>query len=244
MPIGRRSSLLNGLAVLIVLATLASIADTASSVNVGCTNNTQCGCHSQNCTLPTDGGMCVNGTCQCNVGYSGLNCTAQIGACCGVAFGAQGAEQGEAQADGCAGGPGVPCSNAVSLAACLQQNGTWAGPFTNCASGICDPTSTPTPTSTATSTPTQTATETQTPIPQGGGCVDTSQCAAGLSCNQVCCDQPCTAPGTSCVLPGQVGTCAAVPAAAAPAASHSGLLLMLGALLGVGAAALALRKRS
>ena len=92
----RRSRLLQGLAVLTVLCALASIADTASSVNVACTNNTVCGCLSQNCTLPTDRGMCVNGTCQCNFGYNGTTCAPQFGACCGVSVCAQGGQIGRA----------------------------------------------------------------------------------------------------------------------------------------------------
>jgi hypothetical protein len=59
----------------------------------------------------------------------------------------------------------------------------------------------------------------------------------------VCCDTPCNLPDQSCILPGQVGTCASIPPAPAPAASNGGLLVMLGALIAVAGAAFALKKR-
>jgi hypothetical protein len=103
---------------------------------------------------------------------------------------------------------------------------------------------TPCPTSTPTSTPTGTPTQTPTPIPQGGSCVaDPTNCAAGLFCaDGVCCDTPCDQPLQSCNLPGEVGTCSPVRASV-PAASHTGLLLIVAVLGGVGAVAL-LRRRS
>ena len=88
-----------------------------------------------------------------------------------------------------------------------------------------------TPTATATATATTTTTPTATPVAQGGACTDAAQCATGLFCSDdVCCDTACVGAGTSCDVPGQVGTCVTAPAAA-PAASPLALLVMLAALI-------------
>jgi hypothetical protein len=136
------------------------------------------------------------------------------------------------------------------------------GGVTECV--VIDPTQTSTPTSTATATATATATgtatttatasasatatgtasntPTATPVSQGGACSQVSQCSGGLFCSDgVCCDTACDQPLEQCNLPGQVGTCAS-SAAAAPAASATGLLAMLGVLTGAAFAALRWRR--
>jgi hypothetical protein len=78
------------------------------------------------------------------------------------------------------------------------------------------PTSTPTETPTNTPTATPTITPTATPVPAGGSCMNTAQCAPGLTCqNNIC---RATAP--------------------APATSPTGLLFILGALAAIGVLAL------
>jgi len=103
------------------------------------------------------------------------------------------------------------------------------------------PTATPTTTATSTPTVTRTATPTNTPVPQGGACATTSQCASGLSCaDSVCCNSACADPLMRCNLAGQVGTCAS-DAAAAPTLTPWGLLV--GSMLLAGIAGMALRRR-
>jgi hypothetical protein len=151
------------------------------------------------------------------------------GACCNVSL--------HASAGLVAGGlnVGVPCAE-LNASFCELLNGTYAGNGTTCASGICDAT----PTSTATAT--ATATETPTRAPQGADCATPSQCTTDFCADGVCCDTACTDPDQSCNQLGQVGVCAAV-ASPAPAASPTGLLLMIGALALVGLAAMYLRRR-
>jgi hypothetical protein len=106
-------------------------------------------------------------------------------------------------------------------------------------------TSTATATGTATSTSTATATATDTPtagpVPQGGACSTPSQCSTLNCADGVCCDTACDQPGEQCNLPGQVGTCANA-AAGAPAASNTGLLMMLGVLIGAAFVAMRVRR--
>ena len=45
----------------------------------------------------------------------------------------------------------------------------------------------------------------------GATCVQASECASGSCADSVCCDTACTAGCASCVLPGKLGTCTAVP---------------------------------
>ena len=262
MPKGRRTRLWNALAVVTVLGAVASLADRASFgglIIIGpsqCVTNADCSCTQPDCSAPGQGGFCVPinatlGVCQCNPGFGGANCSLTLGACCGASppilnmtnpFPANG---------------GVACRDLTELQ-CSFANGTsvtFAGNGTTCGSGICDPTHTPTETATATATATATRdgdsdattatpTQTATPVPQGGACTQASQCDPSLFCSrQVCCDTLCNLPGESCALPGQVGTCGAIPPAPAPAASQGGLLVMLGALIAVGCATLALRRR-
>jgi hypothetical protein len=114
--------------------------------------------------------------------------------------------------------------------ACEFVGGTFfAGGMCDPASGECQvpsqtPTSSPTmtptmPTATPSSTPTATPTmaPTSTRVPEGGSCMNTSQCAPAL----LCVDGVCTAPS--------------VPA---PATSRSGLLMALGVLVVIAAGSL------
>lgn len=102
-------------------------------------------------------------------------------------------------------------------------------------------TATSTATETATATATATSTPTGSPVPQGGACSDPSQCVTGFCADGVCCDTACDQPLQQCNLPGQVGACAST-AAPAPTASRTGLLLMLGVLVGAGLAAFRARR--
>jgi MYXO-CTERM domain-containing protein len=113
---------------------------------------------------------------------------------------------------------------------CTASNGSFFLGGT-CGSGNTCQAHTPTVTSTATATATASATPTRTPVPQGGECTDVSQCVTDLLCaDGVCCNTACDQPLEQCNLPGRGGMCAST-AAAAPAASSTGLLAMLGVLI-------------
>ena len=99
------------------------------------------------------------------------------------------------------------------------------------------PTDTPTATPTDTPTATPTATPTNTPRPDGAPCSDDDQCASVICVDDVCCDEPCTAPDQICNLAGSVGTCTNL-AAPAPTTSRTGLLIGLGILAAIAALAL------
>jgi hypothetical protein len=98
-----------------------------------------------------------------------------------------------------------------------------------------------TPTETPTVTTTATPTVTGTPVPQGGACATSSQCATGFCANGVCCDTACSGPLEQCNLPGRGGTCAST-AAPSPALTPWGL--MAASLVLAGVAAVALRRRT
>lgn len=153
-----------------------------------------------------------------------------------------------------------PCQSGVTEAACENSFGIFV-PGGACGPNGCQtatPTATPTgtptqtPTATPSNTPTQTPTvtptstptqtPTNTPRPNGDDCVDGTDCASGNCVDEVCCDTPCTEPGSTCNQPGNVGTCSPLTAQA-PAASPSGLVLVTITLLSVGAWAV-LRRRS
>jgi hypothetical protein len=223
---------LAGLAVITVLGTLLSLSQRADSGwnPVVCIDNADCGCtNDSNCTDPNQGGFCNNGSCVCNPGHVPPFCE-PLGACCGVNVNAHFA----------AAGVGPACTD-LTEAQCLQLNGSYQGDLTSCSTwDICDES---TPTATATATGTATSTPTNTPVPQGGDCMDVSQCAPGLFCSdEVCCDTACAGPLESCDQPGMEGTCSPI-AAQAPAASNTTLLLMLAVLLVVGGTTLAARRR-
>lgn len=118
---------------------------------------------------------------------------------------------------------------------------TVSSPPTASATSTATATATATATDTATATATVTNTPPATPVPQGGACTIASQCSTLNCADGVCCDTACDAPLEQCNLPGQVGTCATT-AAGAPAASTTGLLVMLGVLLGAAFVALRLRR--
>jgi hypothetical protein len=89
-----------------------------------------------------------------------------------------------------------------------------------------------------------TPTPTETPVPQGGGCTESAQCASGLTCaDEVCCDTPCDQPDEACDLPGRPGTCLSTVTAQAPAIAPGVLPIAVGVLTAVGAFALYLRRR-
>lgn len=92
------------------------------------------------------------------------------------------------------------------------------------------PTSTPTQTPTATATGTATATPA---IPDGGSCQTDPQCDSGFCVEGTCCNTICDQPNQTCVT----GTCAIAPAAA-PAASHRTLALIVVLLVAIGCFAL------
>jgi len=105
-------------------------------------------------------------------------------------------------------------------------------------------TNTATATSTATATNTQTNTPTATPtntgIPQGGACSTPAECATGFCVNGVCCNTACNPDFGRCDLPGQRGTCAGV----SPAPALTPRELAVAAVLLIGVAAFALRRRA
>ena len=96
-----------------------------------------------------------------------------------------------------------------------------------------------TPTATATGTPTATPTA----VPQGGSCINPTQCATGFCVTGVCCNSACTAPEDSCAVPGRQGECVPNVPAPVPALSERGLLLALASFVGVAALALARARR-
>ena len=120
------------------------------------------------------------------------------------------------------------CLPSVTALECLVAGTKWVEDGT-CAVDCAPPTPTPTETPTSTPTATATATATSTGIPNGGSCVDPADCMSGNCEDDVCCDTACDGPQESCNLPGNEGVCTAF-AAAAPAASHGGLLLLVAAL--------------
>src|SRR5262245_56291739 len=108
------------------------------------------------------------------------------------------------------------------------------------------PTSTPSSTSTATATSTATVTHTPTAsptnngIPIGGDCATPSVCASGFCVDGVCCNTACNPDFGRCDLPGQRGTCAGV----SPAPTLTPRALAIAAVLLLGVAAFALRRRA
>jgi hypothetical protein len=117
--------------------------------------------------------------------------------------------------------PSIACNGLMTQEECEEEFGGTFTPNAVCAgsTGPCNllpsPTATPsiTPTSTATNTAaaTQTPTRTSTPVPNGGECETSSQCASMVCENGVC------------------------TAVAAPALSPNALALALAFLLGLGA---------
>ena len=105
------------------------------------------------------------------------------------------------------------------------------------------PTQTPTATGTATATETRTATATPTPAANGDGCQSGTQCLSTFCVDGVCCDTACTGLNQSCAVPLNVGTCSQLPAAPAPTMSPIGLLIGVGLLLAVSAAAMVRGRR-
>jgi len=130
--------------------------------------------------------------------------------------------------------------NATSCQAGVPE--AFCGNSTFVAGGSCDgacapPTETPTASVTATATATASAAPTNTRAPDGGSCDDPLDCISGNCVNDVCCDTACDGPDQACNIPGRIGTCSSV-AAAAPAASHGALLGAVALLLGIGGLAL------
>ena len=116
--------------------------------------------------------------------------------------------------------------------------------------GFCDgtctgptetPTHTPVDTPTATPIDTPTATPTNTGIPSGGSCTESDLCASGFCADMGCCDTACDDPLQACNIPGHVGTCTTL-AAAAPATSTTGLMVAGLVLTAIGALAFARRR--
>ena len=118
---------------------------------------------------------------------------------------------------------------------------TATGTVTSTGTATSTATATATGTNTSTATSTPTATDTPTPIPQGGACTTPAQCATDFCVDDVCCVTASCPQAQSCNNPRNAGICSPDPIAPAPAASNTGLLVMLGVL--VGAAFVAMRMR-
>ena len=110
---------------------------------------------------------------------------------------------------------------------------TATGTVTNTATATSTGTVTHTPTNTPTATPTNTG------IPIGGDCATPSVCASGFCVDGVCCNTACNDAFGRCDLPGQRGTCAGI----SPAPALTPRALAIAAVLLLGVAAFALRRR-
>jgi hypothetical protein len=181
-----------------------------------------------NSTAPMCGGACPTGQ-GCRATRLGASCACIKLGCCTSA------------------GPDAVCLNNTGPSQCLNASEFVPGGFCGAQcmnpTATATPTETPTETPTATATPTSTVTPTHTPAPDGSGCADPIDCLSGNCVDDVCCDTACAQPAEACNVPGHVGACTSL-AAAAPAASHGTLLLMLGVLVAIGGAAvLRVRRR-
>jgi hypothetical protein len=236
-----------------------------------CIDNADCNCtpeqEIENCDAASGaGGVCHDGllVCVCNPGFDGLNCD-PVGACCTTQLNATAGEVGETQSPNCVDGitqtdceqnfagiyqgDGLVCSNVN----CLPTETPTATPTDTPTETPTDtptetPTDTPTETPTSSPTATQTGTPTVTPTPgdgePGDACDETSDCQAGLVCDDlVCCDRVCNEPLERCDLPGMEGICSAV-ASPAPTASHRTLAAIVAILLALGGGAIFRRRWS
>lgn len=175
----------------------------------------------ENATAPTCGGTCPLGAVCASANETGnqteVGCTCQVLGCC-----EQESTGGRTQT------VGANCHQEVTALECGPLN--LFIPAGVCVDDACveaSPTPTATPTSTATQTPTN------TPVPDGGACLDPVDCLSGNCVQNICCDTLCNLPGQFCNLPGSVGICSEA-AAPVPAASNSGLVAILVALIGIG----------
>src|SRR5262250_2076277 len=137
------------------------------------------------------------------------------------------------------------CGEGPIVGDCISTDGVPVPSHTPTATPTNTPTNTPSntptakPTNTATATNTPTATPTNTGIPQGGACATPSVCASGFCANGVCCNTACNPDFGRCDLPGQRGTCAGV----SPAPTLTPRAFAVAAILLIGVAAFALRRR-
>lgn len=145
-------------------------------------------------------------------------------------------------------GPNGSCVD--SICSCTSDQQCPTGTLCLVAGGFCarcpaTPTPTVTPTGTPTSTPTNTATATASATPTttgmpGAACTDPGQCSSGFCVDRVCCETACDGPGEACNVSGN-GVCTPL-AAAAPALSGRGSLLVVLLLAATGLWALARRR--
>ncbi len=148
------------------------------------------------------------------------------------------------------------CVGAGGASAALSGATGQCEPYTPTPSATASATSTPTATNTPTATYTASATDTatatpdgsETPtatatmIPDGGDCVDPTDCQSGNCVDDFCCESACDGPNEACNLPGLEGNCLALTATV-PAASNTGLTMAVVGLLAVALAAF-LRRRT
>jgi hypothetical protein len=89
---------------------------------------------------------------------------------------------------------------------------------------------------------TPTITPTLTPTPQGLGetCETASECETGFCANGVCCNRACNLAGQVCDRPDSLGTC--IDVANVPAASNSGIVMLV-LILGMAGGVLVLMRR-
>lgn len=208
-----------------------------------CMDNADCNCtpeqEIENCDAASGaGGVCQDGflVCVCNPGFDGLNCD-PVGACCTTQLNATAGEVGETQSPNCVDG--------ITQTDCEQNfAGIYQGDGLVCSNVNCLPTETPTSSPTATQTGTPTVTPTPGDGEPGDACDETSDCQAGLVCDDlVCCDRVCNEPLERCDLFGMEGICSAV-ASPAPTASHRTLAAIVAILLALGGGAIFRRRWS
>lgn len=238
--VGRAAwSLLAGLS---VAASLWSLAADAITTDPGCcsySNGTATSCSNSlsnaTCTGPSFNGTFSPG----EVCGDDASCRPALTGCCDTGDSCFPSIENEVDCIALAGAivEGATCD----VTGNATVNG-WGQPVT----GLCatfTPTATATATATPTATATATATATSTQIPDGGTCTEPSACASDNCVDGFCCDTPCDGPLDVCDAEGQEGTC--VPGATmAPAASNTGLLLLVAGLAALAVFTLARRRKA
>ncbi len=133
---------------------------------------------------------------------------------------------------------GVNVDNAPppSDTATATATGTSTATATETATATATETGTATATATATATETSTATASATPEQNGAACAIPGDCQSLNCVDRVCCDTACDGPAQACNVPGSVGACTDI-VAAAPTTSRGILLIAITILAAIAARA-------